>query len=304
MKYAITGSLGHISKPVVTALVAAGHEVTVITNSPDRVKEIQSLGASAAVGSVEDLLFLTQAFAGADAVYTMVPPKFDTAHWQAYIGQIGKNYAAAINNNKIKYVVNLSSIGAHMPSGAGPVSGLYKAEHALNALENVHIKHLRPGYFYLNLLNQTNLIKNAGIMGSNFSFSEKKFVLAHTDDIAAAIIPLLLQLDFKGQTVQYVASDEVSTDQLAAVLGKAIKKPDLKWVTFTDAQALEGGIQAGLTEEISKNYADMGHALQTGEMSAEYWQMHTPVAGKIKLEDFAKTFATVYNDAAATVAAH
>ena len=88
MKYAITGSLGHISQPIVTALVKAGHEVTVITSNQYRVKDIEALGASAAVGSIEDTAFLTKAFSGADAVYTMVPPKSDAPDWKAYIGQI------------------------------------------------------------------------------------------------------------------------------------------------------------------------------------------------------------------------
>ena len=71
--------------------------------------------------------------------------------------------------------------------------------------------------------------------------------------------------------------------------------PDLKWVEFTDEQALQGGIQAGLPEEVSKNYAEMGHAIRTGQMAEEYWKENPGVSGKIKLADFAKTFAKVYN---------
>ena len=70
MKFVITGSLGNISKPIASALVKAGNDVTVITSNQDRVKDIQALGAKAAVGSVEDAAFLTSAFSGADAVYT------------------------------------------------------------------------------------------------------------------------------------------------------------------------------------------------------------------------------------------
>ena len=296
MKYTITGSLGHISRPIVTALVKAGHEVTVITSSKDRAKEIESLGAKAAVGSVEDVDFLTKAFSGADVVYTMVPPNFNATDWKGYIGQVGKNYAEAIKANKIKRVVNLSSIGAHMAEGCGPVSGIYKAEQALNTLTDVNIKHFRPAYFYFNLLSNINLIKNMGIMGSNFSFSDKKFTIVHPDDIAAIAIQFLLKPDFAGHSVQYIAGDEVSTDEIAATIGSAIGKPGLKWVEFTDEQALQGGIQAGLPEEISKNYAEMGHAIKTGQMAEDYWKHRPAVSGKIKLADFAKTFAAVYNN--------
>jgi uncharacterized protein YbjT (DUF2867 family) len=227
----------------------------------------------------------------------MVPPAIHVQQWKYYIGQFGKNYAYAISANGIKHVVNLSSIGAHMPDGAGPVSGLYQAEAALNAVKGLNVKHLRPAYFYLNLLNNINLIKNAGIIGSNFAFTEKKFALVDTNDIAAVAIDALLKLNFTGHSIEYIVSDEVSTNDIASSIGKAIGKPDLQWVQFTDEQALQGGIQAGLPQEISSNYAEMGHALHSGEMMADYWNNRPPVAGKVKLTDFAQTFAKAYNGA-------
>ncbi|MEP7280104.1 MAG: NmrA family NAD(P)-binding protein [Bacteroidota bacterium] len=295
MKYVITGSSGHISKPIIIGLVKAGHDVTVISRNQDRVKEITGLGARALIGAIEDTAFLTKAFGGADAVYTMVPPKYEVQDWKAYIGQIGQNYATAIKHNQVKYVVNLSSVGADKAEGCGPVSGLYRAEKALNTLEDVHIKHLRPGYFYINFLSSIHVVKSMGIIGSNFSFQDKKFVVADTDDIAVVALQSLLALDFTGHTTQYIASDEVSTNDIAATLGKAINKPDLQWVTFTDEQAVQGALQAGLPEELAKNFAEMGHALQTGEMLNDYWKHRTAELGKVKLADFAKIFAAAYN---------
>ena len=89
---------------------------------------MRAIGAKAAVGSVEDVAFLTNAFAGADAVYTIVPTKWDSSEWKKWIGSIGENYAVAIETNGIQYVVNLSSIGADKADGVGPVSGLHLAE--------------------------------------------------------------------------------------------------------------------------------------------------------------------------------
>ncbi len=302
MKYVITGSTGHISKPISKALISAGHEVTVITSRHDRVKDIESLGAKAAVGSIEDVAFLTKAFSGAQAAYTMVPPVYAVEDWKLYIGQIGKNYAEAIKATKIKYIVNLSSIGAHLSEGAGPVNGLHRAEEALNRLADTNIIHLRPSYFYYNLLNNIGLVKNMGIIGANFSAQEKKFSIVDSSDIATVAIDALMTLNFTGHSVQYIASDEVSTDQIAAAIGAAINKPDLKWVEFTDEQNLQGALQAGLPKELAENYTEMGRALKTGKMSEDYWENRPPVLGKVKLKDFAKTFAAVYNDDAAVVA--
>ncbi len=302
MKYVITGSLGHISQPIVTALVKAGHAVTVITSKQQRAKDVEALGAIAAVGSVEDTAFLTTTFNGADAVYTMVPPTTAAPDWKTYIGQIGKNYAEAIKNNRIPYVVNLSSVGAHLAEGCGPVSGLHRVEAALNLLTDTSIKHLRPTYFYYNLFSNIGLIKNMGIAGSNFGFDKKEFAIVDPADIAAVAIEALLQLNFAGHTVQYIASDEVSTIDIASAIGKAINKPDLNWVTFTDEQALQGALQAGLPEELAKNYTEMGHAIQSGKMYEDYWKHHPANLGKLKLADFAKTFAAVYNNEPALTA--
>ncbi len=295
MKYVITGSLGHISKPLTQKLINAGHEVTVISSKESNRPAIEKLGAKAAIGSVEDVAFLTKAFAGADAVYTMVPPNFAAPNWKEWIGQIGKNYTDAIKANQIKYVVNLSSVGAHLPDGCGPVSGLYKAEQALNTLKDVNIKHLRPSYFFDNLLANVGMVKQMDIIGGNFGETGQKLVLADTTDITDAAFEELSTLKFSSHSVRYIASDERTSDEVAKLIGAAVSKPSLSWVVFTNEQSKAGMLQVGLPEEITKNYVEMGDALHSGRMMEDYWKNHPSALGKVKLEDFARTFASVYN---------
>jgi uncharacterized protein YbjT (DUF2867 family) len=294
MKYVITGSLGHISKPLATRLVQAGHAVTIISSKEDKSNEIKALGAVPAIGSVEDVSFLTKTFKGADAVYTMIPPTFAAADWKAYIHTIGKKYAEAIRNSGIKYVVNLSSVGAHMPKGCGPVSGLHFAEKEFDALADVNVRHLRPGFFFYNFMANIGMIKHAGFIGGNYG-QGGKMVLSHTNDIAEAAAEELLNLSFKGKSVRYLASDEVTTDIIAKELGSAINKPDLQWVDFTDEQSVGGMIQAGLPEEIAKNYTEMGSAVRSGEMFSDFYKNKPATYGKTKLKDFAKEFAHAFN---------
>jgi uncharacterized protein YbjT (DUF2867 family) len=294
MKYVITGGAGNISRPLAEKLMAAGQQVTVIGRSEANLEPLKKKGAIAAIGSVEDPDFLKRTFSDADAVYTMIPPKYDIHdNWKNYIGQIGKNYRDAIKGSRIKHVVNLSSVGAHLTDGCGPVSGLHKVESALNELQDVNIVHLRPSYFFSNLLGSIDLIKNMNIIGSNFGGNDFKLVLTATEDIAVAAAEELLALDFTGHTVRYVASDEPTTDEVARVIGNEIGKPDLPWVVFSDEQAFEGLKQAGFTEEISRNYAEMGHALNSGTMQEDYWK-NRPVLGNTKLDDFSKVFAKFY----------
>jgi len=294
MKYVITGGAGHISKPVAEKLLKNGHEVTVIGRNANNIAELVAKGAKAAIGSVEDVNFLTKAFAGADAVYTMVPPNMAATEWNAWIAQIGKNYAQAIKANGIKYVVNLSSIGAHLSEGVGPVTGLHRAEKTLNELSDVHIKNLRPAFFYTNLLANVGMIKNIGIMGANFGGSLLKVVMVHPHDIAEVVVEELSNLNFTGHSIRYIASDERTTDEIASVFGKAIGKPELSWVVFSDEDALKGMIQAGLPEEIAKNYQEMNHSIQAGKMFEDYWKNRPATLQKTKIEDFAKAFAAAY----------
>jgi uncharacterized protein YbjT (DUF2867 family) len=297
MKYVITGGAGNISKPLAEHLLRAGHDVTVIGRNAAHLKPLTDNGAKEAVGSIEDMDFLKSVFTGTDAVYTMIPPKMDAPDWKDFIEQTGKNYAEAIRAAGVKYVVNLSSIGAHMPQGAGPVSGLYHAEQALNTLSDVNILHLRPGYFYTNFFGNISMVKQAGIIGSNFGSNGHKLVMTHPADIAAVAAEALQKLDFTGHAVRYIASDERTTADIAKALGTAIGKPDLPWVTFSDEQALGGMQQTGLPEEVAKNYVEMGAALHSDAMSEDYRKHAPPTLGQTKLDHFAQQFKAAYNAA-------
>lgn len=295
MNYIITGSIGHIGSPLVKQLAQAGHQVTVITSSADRKADIEKLGAIAAVGSITDRAFLVQAFKGADAAYLMIPPNWTTPDFGAYQKEVADNYVHALKQNGIRYVVQLSSIGAHLRNGAGPIDGLGYLEAQLEKLADINVKMLRPAYFYYNLHSMGGLIKHAGIMGSNFGSSHEKLAMVHPSDIAAEAARHLLKLDFKGHSHQYIASDERTAPEIAKVLGTAIQKPDLAWVTFKDDETLQGMLQAGLSQTMAEGYTQMGKAFREGTAQEDYLKENTKPGGKIKLEEFAKDFAAVYH---------
>ncbi len=285
MNYLITGSLGHTSKPIVEGLVKAGHSVTVITSNPTRAAAIEALGAKAAVGSVEDADFLKEAFAEADAAYLIIPPKWGVSGWRAFQNKITDNYISAIEANDIRFAVLLSSIGADLGQGTGPVDGLYDAEQKLANVPGLNSKFLRPSYFMYNLFGMIGLIKNMSIMGSNFG--DDPILLTHTDDIAEVALHELLMLGFTGHQVRYIASDERTGADIAQVLGEAVGKPGTPWVVLSDTQSLEGMKGAGMNEEMATSYTAMGKSIREGTMQADFFK-NKPAFGKVKLEDFAK----------------
>jgi len=292
MNYVLLGSLGNITRPLVSRLVAAGHHVSVISSNPERSAAIVAAGARPLIGSIEDTGFLTTSFSGADAVYTMVPPHFAAPDWKEYIHQMGRNQAVAIQAAGIGKVVNLSSIGAHLPAGCGPVTGMHLAEQELNALRDTDVLHLRPSYFYNNFLAATGMIKKGGFYGNNYSAGRQLFLVSPAD-IAEVAAEELHELEFTGKSVRYIVSDELTSVQVTSILGTAIGKPDLPYVEFSDDDALKGMLQAGLSEDIASNFVELGRATRSGEIYSDYVK-HPVALSQTKFRDFAADFAAAY----------
>lgn len=296
MNIIVTGSLGHISKPLTEELVQKSHAVTVISSSPDRQADIEALGASAAIGSLEDADFLTTTFAGADAVYVMIPPNnyFDpTLDLLAYYRQIATNYARAIEQAGVKRVVHLSSIGAHVQKDSGLILGHHEVEEILKKVPGISLTRLRPTSFYYNLYNYMDSIRNQGVIANNENPDLMQSWVSPSD--IAAVAAEELTMPSEGGNVRYVASDEQTGTDVARILGEAIGKPDLQWVMISDDQLLSGLKAAGMNSAIADGFVEMYAKVRTGEMGADYEQHKPVVFGQVKLTDFARDFAASYN---------
>jgi uncharacterized protein YbjT (DUF2867 family) len=293
MKIVVTGSLGNISKPLAQTLLQKGHAVTIISSSAGKIRDIEALGAIAAIGSLTDTDFLTEAFSGADVLYAMIPPNFYTPDPLSHYETVGNSYAKAIAQSGIKRVVNLSSWGAHLAEGTGMIVGSHRVEEILKKLPGVAITFLRPCSFYYNLYHYVDMIKNAGFMATNFG-GDDKVVMVSTQDIAAAAAEEIDQFTLSNK-IRYIASDERSCNEVASVLGAAIGKPDLKWLTFPAEQVKENMEKNGVPPQIADLLIELNAAIGSGLMREDY-DLHQPATmGKIKLEDFAREFAIAYH---------
>lgn len=300
MKIIVTGSLGHISKPLTVELVQKGHAVTVISSKAERQKEIEALGARAAIGTMEDADFLAATFKGADVVYVMETlgegalfnPNLNVM--EAII-KIGNNYKQAIAQSGVKRVVHLSSIGAHTGQGNGMLAFHNEVENILKQLpDDVSIKFMRPVGFYYNMLAFIPTIKAQGAIVSNYGGDDKEPWVSPLD-IATAIAEEI-EKPFEGRTIRYIASDEVSPNEVASILGEAIGRPDLKWLTISDEQLLNGMIGVGMNPQTAKGFMEMNAGRRGGVLYEDY-NRNRPKLSKVKLKDFAKDFAAVYNKA-------
>lgn len=299
MNIVLTGSLGNIGKPLVIELIQKGHLVTVISSKKERQKDIETLGAKAAIGTMQDAAFLTETFKGADVVYLMeawegIGSIFDNnVDFVAAFKTIGNNYKQAVEQSGVTRIVHLSSIGAHTDKGIGSLYLHNTVETILNELpENVAIKFMRPVGFFSNIFRYMQTIKTQGKIIQSYGGDQKEPWVSPID-IAAAIAEEM-ENSFSGRSVRYLASDEVSPNEIAKIIGEAIGKPDLEWSVISDDEMLNGMLSAGLNEWIANGFVQMQAAQRDNSLYSDYY-LNKPKLGKIKLTDFAKEFAEVYN---------
>jgi len=293
MKIILTGSLGNIGYPLAQLLLQQDHAVTIISSKVDKQPTIEALGATPAIGSVEDAAFLAATFAGADAVYLMVPPNFAVADSRAYHRRIGRHYAQAVQQAGVRRVVQLSSWGAHLAAGTGGILGSHDVEEILAQVPGLDLTHLRPTSFYTNMFSFAGMIKAIGAVGVNYPGATRVAFVHHRDIAAATAEELTRPAAAPGLSVRYVASDERTADEVAAVLGAAIGRPDLPWLALTDEQMQQSLTQHGLPADRAAEIVAIYASIRTGKLGEDY-ELHKPVLGKVKLEDFAREFAAAF----------
>lgn len=103
----------------------------------------------------------------------------------------------------------------------------------------------------------------------------------------------LSALNFKGKRTRSVLSNELSTDEIAKVLGEIIGKHHLQWTKFIDEDTLNGLLQAGLTLNVAGKLVEMGPGVESGVGLSDYLQ-HKPILGSHKFDELAKEFAVAY----------
>jgi len=294
MNITITGSLGNIGRRLTERLTAKGHKITVVSHSSERAHAIGQLGARPAIGSLDDRQHLLKAFEQADAVFTMIPPNPLAKDVREYIRYVGEGYAWAIEHTGVRHVVNLSSIGADSPDGAGPTGANHQVEKRLEQLEGVNLLHLRPGMFYTNFYGSIPMIKHQNIIGNNFD-AEVSALLSHPHDIADIAAAALDSLRFTGTNVRYVVSDEKNGREMAAILGAAIGSPNLSWVSFSDETMLQALVQNGFPEQMASVYIiEIGAAMRNGTLFEDFRRSGQPMLGKTNFSSFSEEFAAVY----------
>ena len=284
---AITGATGNIGGKIAAALLSGGHAVRCIARSTDKLETLAAQGAEVEAISLADTAALIKAFDGVETVFAMIPPNYQAPDFSFYQEMIGTSLVKAIQAVRIQHVVNLSSIGAHLPDKTGPIKGLHAQEQRLNQLSGVHVLHLRPTYFMENLLANVPLIQSMNIMGSALR-DDLPMPMIATRDIAKVAARRLVDKDFAGKSlVELLGQRDLTMTEVASIVGRKIDRPDLKYVQFSYPDTGKALTDMGFSSDVADQFIEMNRAFNEGLVQGKRTPENTT---ETPFEDFAQIF--------------
>jgi uncharacterized protein YbjT (DUF2867 family) len=263
--YVILGASGNTGSIVADSLLAEGRKVRVMGRDAGRLQRFVDKGAEAFTANMSDATALTKAFSGARAAYLMLPPAKSREDQERDSDAIAK----AVKESGLRYAVHLSSYGAQVPEGTGPVAGLHSSEQKLNAISGLNVLHLRAAYFMENNLAAISMIQEMGIFGHAL-LPDLKLPMIATRDVGDYAAQRLLDLDFSGkQTCELLGERDLSMAEATAIIARAIGKPDLRYVQFPYDQVQQVLEQMGMPPKKAAVYIEMFKAINAGVLAAQ-----------------------------------
>ncbi|WP_205624310.1 hypothetical protein [Dyadobacter crusticola] len=151
---------------------------------------------------------------------------------------------------------------------------------------------MRPVGFYTNLYKFIASIKSQSAIIQTYGGDQKEPWVSPLD--IAAVVAEEMEKPFNGRSVHYLASEELSPNEIAKTIGEAIGMPDLEWQVIPREKMLQQMLDAGMNEWIANGMVQMQAAQQNGSLYEDFYR-NKPTWGQVKLADFAKEFALTYH---------
>jgi len=189
--YTIAGVTGNTGKVAANALLDSGQKVRVIVRDGAKGAAFAKRGAEVAVADLGDRDALASAFAGASGAYVLLPPNIASTDFRAYQDATSHAIASAVRSAGVPHVVLLSSVGAQLASGTGPVAGLHLTERLLSEIPGTNPTFVRAAYFMENVAGSFGAL-DKGVLPS-FMPADLAVDMIATKDIGEAVATLLLE---------------------------------------------------------------------------------------------------------------
>ncbi len=267
--YVVLGATGNTGSIIANSLLTKGERVRVVGRDASRLARFVRKGAEAFTANVTDAAALTKALSGARAAYLMLPPSLTSLDYRADQERESDSIAKAVRESDLRYAVLLSSFGAHVPEGTGPIAGLHSAEQKLNAINGLNVLYLRAGYFMENHLAAIGMIQGMGMFG-HAVLPDLKIPMIATRDIGDYAAERILKLDFAGKQARELLGDrDLTMTEVTAIIARGISKPDLRYVQFPYEQVLQVSMQMGIPPKTAGQFIEMYKAINEGLVAGQ-----------------------------------
>lgn len=286
----VMGATGNTGGAIASALLAGGEHVRALGRDEAKLAALARAGAEVLAGDAGDPAFLTGAFRGAGAVYTLLPVDPRAPDYHAQQTRVGEATVAAVRAAGVRHVVALSSVGAEVATGTGFIASMHVQEQRLRALADVDVLMLRPGSFFENFHAALDVIAEQGVIADSVA-PDVRLPMVAAADIAAVAARALVARDWRGTVVREVLGPrDLSYAEAAGIIGAAIGRPDLPYVQLPYAEMAAILVDAGFSEDVARHQVEMTRAFNEGRVRA--LQGRTPAtATPTRLEDFARGLA-------------
>lgn len=278
--FVVLGVTGHTGSVVADTLLARTQPVRVIVRSADKGAAWKAKGAEVAVASLDDVPAMTKALTGATGVYLLVPPNYGATAWLKEQRQRMDQAAEAVRASGVSHVVFLSSVGAHLAEGTGPIRAARYGEQALGAAAK-HLTILRPSYFMENWAPGIGMAKGQGLLPT-FIAPAAKVPMISTLDIGRTGAERLLAGGSGKRIVELAGPEEYSPNDVALAVGQMLGKPVAAQHAPLSA-VVPTFTSFGFSTEAATLFEEMYNAFATGAIGYEHPEQL--VRGTVTLAD-------------------
>lgn len=261
--HVISGATGRVGSAVADRLLAADQPVRVLVRREEAAESWRSRGAEAVVVDLRESERLAEALEGARSFFVLMPFDLTVADLDAYAGAVVDSVASAVRVARTPHTVMLSSGGADLPEGTGPILGLHMMEVALKTTGTT-LTALRSGHFQEKFTDVLDAARHEGVFPVFAASAETPIPMVATPDIAELAVRELLAGPTVTEAVDIVGPS-FTEREVAEELGRALGR-DLTVVTVPEAGWEGAFAEAGFAPHIAASLADLYRADQRGDL--------------------------------------
>lgn len=259
--YVVAGATGRVGSAVARHLLDHGAEVRVLVRRPGAAQEWAARGADVRVADLRDRAALAASLTGCAGFFTLLPFDLTAPDLSAHAAAVVSSTAAAVADARVPHVVTLSSGGADLPAGTGPVAGLHALEQALLA-SGTTVTALRPGHFQEKVTDVLDLVREEGVYPVLAASVDVALPMGATRDLGAVAARALLSPPASSEAVD-VLGPATTEREVAAVLAAALGR-DVEPLTVPEEAWVDTLVGTGLPVAAAESLAELYRADEQG----------------------------------------